>query len=156
MPPEIFNKDFISVLDSWLFENDQKFAKQIASKKSKIPPIFKTYSKKLYRGMIVDEGFIEKASTGMSFDKFSSWSKSEKVAMTFSKDPKYRTQLKTGIPMLVSKVIPQSNIILDIHSFCLFTGGVGFDELSFDSALKEEEVLIDIGVKITTKDIRIL
>ena len=58
--------------------------------------------------------------------------------------------------ILITKKIPPSKIILNIHNLVMFTGGIGLDDLSVDSAFKKQEILVDKGTKITEKDITVL
>ena len=161
MPNYIIGKpEFVKNLDDWLFKNDQKNAAWIASNKSGIPPMFQQYTKPLYRGMKVNSEFMELAKNGkLTFKSFTSWSKSEKIAKGFVNDPKYSIAgSDSNIKILIKKTVPSSAMILDIHSFVMFMGVdqlemLGLDALSADSAVKEEEILINKGVKISIKDI---
>ena len=158
----IGHPDFVKNLDDWLFKNDQKNAAWIASKVTQIPPPFKTYSGFLYRGMSVDKDFQDKISApggSITFSNFSSWSKSEKIARSFVDDPKYVVGDKGSkkIFILLKRKFTPAQIVLDIHGFVLFMGTsqlemLGVDEMSLDSAMNEEEVLIKKGLKITKKD----
>lgn len=159
----IGNEDFIKNLDGWLFKNEQKHANWIAGKKSGIPAMFTKYDGVLYRGMTVDETFFKAVKEGkMVFKAHSSWSKSEKRAKGFVDDPAFIVGNKSnGLKILIKKKIPASSIILDIHSLCMFMGEdqmtmLGLDEMSYDSASKEEEVLVSKGIKIVESDISLL
>lgn len=155
--------EFIKNLDDWLFKNDQKNAAWINTNKAKIPPTFQQYTKPLYRGMKVNSEFMELVKDNkLTFKNFTSWSKSEKVAKGFVNDPKYSIAgSDSNIKILIKKTIPNSKMILDIHSLVMFMGVdqlemLGLDALSGDSAMKEEEILIDKGIKISIKDVSFL
>lgn len=149
---------FITALDDWLFKNEKKYAESIKKLSGPIPPLFKQYNKPLYRGMIVDEEFLNSVNAEkMIFKDITSWTKDEKIAIGFIKDKKFITSKKSnGIKLLLTKTIPSSKIIFDIHNFVMFTAGEGLDELSVDSAYKEEEVLVDKGIKILPKEVKIV
>ena len=157
---EEFNKN----LDGWLSHNDQKNSDFLNKNKNKIPPTFRQYSGKLYRGMAVNADFIiQLEKGGVTFKTNSSWSKSDKVAKGFVNDPSFRIGKKTDteIKILITKKINPSLQILDIDAFVMFMGipqleMQGIDELALDSALKEKEVLISSGIKITSRDIKFL
>lgn len=155
--------EFVKHLDSWLFKNDQKDAAYFFMNKAHIPHPFKSYSKKLYRGMTVDKKFIDelKKKGYIDFKNHSSWSKDSKLAVKFATDSKYKIGVGTGTKILISKEIEQAKIIFDIDAYCQFFGeheltSMGLDELSYDSAVKEQEVLIAKGIRITEKDISMI
>ena len=151
------DSELLKALDDWLFKNEKKYAEAIKKKKAIIPDHFKKYTKELYRGMVVDADFLKLVSERkMTFKDITSWSKSEKMALAFIKDKRYKISVKSGVNILITKKIPPSKIILDIHNLVMFTGGIGLDELSVDSAFKEQEILVDKGIKITEKDITVL
>ena len=146
---------FVKTLDAWLANNDQKAAQALSLYKSRVPPMFSRYSGSLYRGMIVDQKFMTDAESGKLATptaKFSSWSKDKTIATKFAKDSKYKTSSKSGIPILVTLKNPLNSVVMDINGICLFAGydmlQLGLDDLSLDSAIKEQEVLLS-GVKIT-------
>lgn len=152
---------FKTNLDSWLFRNDQANAEFLAKNKSQIPQIFKNYSKTLYRGMTVDDEFLDKLKSGITLTNHTSWSKNVKLATAFVNDPKYKVGNKTGTRILIQKVIPLSYQILDIDAFFNFMGKpqllmLGYDEMSINSAMKEQEVLIQKGMKIRLNDIKVI
>lgn len=118
--------------------------------------MFTTVKTKLYRGMIVDSDFMDKASKGqgITLKGFSSWTKSKDVAMAFLRDPKYKTTSKSGTKVLIEITNPQqTSVVLDINSLLLYTGfelisSGNLDPLSMDSAIKEEEVIMkDVVVR---------
>lgn len=118
--------------------------------------MFTTVKTKLYRGMIVDSDFMDKASKGqgITLKGFSSWSKSKDVAMAFLRDPKYKTTSKSDTKVLIEITNPQqTSVVLDINSLLLYTGfelisSGNLDPLSMDSAIKEEEVIMkDVVVR---------
>ena len=154
-----FNKN----LDDWLFKNEKKYAQYFAKNKAKIPPMFRSTTSTLYRGMVVDMDFMQALhDTGkFVFKEQTSWTKERKVAVDFVKSSKYKTTNKQGLAIIISKKIPASQQILDINAYVLFMGVAplamqGIDEMSLDSAVKEQEVLIDKGVGIVSKDVEIL
>lgn len=151
------DSEFIKVLDDWLFKNEKKFAESLKKQIGKVPQHFRQYTKPLYRGMIVEPDFLNAVAAGkLTFKDITSWTKSEKIALGFINDTKFKTTNKAGIKVMLTKKIPANKIILDIHNIVLFTGGIGLDELSIDSAFAEEEVLVDKGIKITKKDIMVV
>ena len=153
----INTKEFAEDLDGWLFKNQQSYAAKINSNKTKIPTQMRTCTTPLYRGMTVDSDFLEKAKSGIKFTNFTSWSLSPKIAESFVKDPKYKVGTKIGVKILITKKIPPSQIVLHVYNVCLFNDyvltGNGLDESSLDSAMKEQEVLINKGVVIKLSDI---
>jgi len=154
--------EFIKNLDGWLFENEQKYAKYIAKNKSKLPPMFTAFSGMLYRGMVVDTDFLDGIRKGgITFRTLTSWSKDPKIGAKFVNDPKYKIATKQGgMSVLISKKIT-TKVVFDIHGFILFMGNpqlemLGMDELSIDSGMQEQEVLINTGVKILQKDLSVI
>jgi hypothetical protein len=150
-------------LNSWLFKSDQASSDYLYRNKSSIPSIFKTYGSKLYRGMLVDQNFIDKINTtGIIFNTHTSWSKDISVAKKFIKDPKFSiASKKDGIAILLEKTFTTSQQILDIDAFISFMGVdrleiMGYDETNLDSASKEKEVLIAKGILLKKKDMKIL
>lgn len=154
--------DFIKNLDKWLSDNKQQYADYIARNKAGIPRMFTQYSDILYRGMTVDDNFINQlVDKGIKFNAHTSWSKDEKVAYKFFNDPAYKVNNKSGIKILIKKKPTPANIVLDIHNFCMFMGEsqlnmLGLDDLSYDSAIKEQEVLVKKGINITKKDVKVV
>lgn len=154
--------EFIKNLDGWVGKNEQRFADYIVRNRAGIPPMFQTVSGVLYRGMIVDGEFLNKVNSGgLALNSHSSWTKDAKVAKQFINDPKYRIAAKNGTAILIKKKIAPTQIVIDIHNFIMFMGDsqlemLGMDEMSIDSALKEQEVLVKKGVKIVTKDMTAL
>lgn len=154
--------DFRNKLDSWLFKSDQPSANFLYINKARIPPLFQSYKYKLYRGMLVDQTFIDKVNNGgVTFTTHTSWSKDPNIAIKFAKDPKYSIASKNGILVLLEKKITSNRQILDIDAFVSFMGAnqltmSGYDETNIDSALKEKEVLISKGIKITKNDLKLL
>lgn len=153
--------EFIKNVDDWLFKNEQRNADYIASRSSGIPAIFKQYSKALYRGMLVDQTFLEQLDKGgVTFRTHSSWSKSQDLAKKFASDDKYQLGTSKGsIRILVTKTISPSNILFDIHGYVSFMGQdqlimLGMDDMSVDSALNEQEVLIKKGIKVTKSQVK--
>ena len=154
------DRDFIKSLDKWLGLNNQDAAKNL--ERAKIPPMFKNYAKPLYRGMVVDQSFLDNDKTGkLKFTNYSSWSKDKNLALKFVNDPKYKFTSTGTIKILVTKSFTAQSIVLDIDGLALFLGEdgmirLGIDDLSADSALKEHEVLITKGIQIKTTDIKVL
>ena len=74
---------------------------------------------------------------------------------------KFKTATIQGTPIIIKKKIAPTQIVIDVHGFCLFMGEdqlvmLGLDDMSFDSAVKEQEVLVRKGVKVIAKDITVL
>lgn len=146
---------FWKALSKWLEHSDQNAASHIRGQRSTIPYPFRSYSKTLYRGTIISEEELEK---GFTIKTFTSWSKDQKMAKNFITDSKFSITKNTGTKVLLSKVFT-SHVLLDIHSLALFYGTkqlleFGVDDLAIDSALKEQEVLLDKNIKISQKDIK--
>lgn len=159
----IGTEKFIQSLDSWIFKNNQVDAEYLYRNKSKIPTMFQSYSKKLYRGMTVDDETLDRIyKNSFSFDKHTSWSKDQNIARKFVDDPKYAIGSSKGKQkLIVEKVFTSSQQILDIDTFILFMGHaqlemMGFDEMSLDSAMKEKEVLISKGAKLLRTDFKLI
>lgn len=137
------DKQFIKHLDTWLDISDQKSAKWLDSYRGKIPPMFLSYSSKLYRGFILD-----RIPTGkIDIKDYTSWSKDKNTAIKFLNDPAFRVSRKQGVTVLASKSITSTKIVLNIHDLAMFLGtsgmiDLGIDDMSADSALKEKEVLV--------------
>lgn len=157
---ENFNKN----LNAWLEFNDQKASDFLFKNRNKIPPIFRSFSGKLYRGMsIPDYLYDEIMSKGLTFNSHTSWAKDMKVAKGFVNDPKYSIAKKgeNVVKILITKTISSNNQILDIDGFVNFMGVPqlemqGYDELALDSASNEREVLIQKGIKITKTNVKII
>lgn len=153
--------EFMKHLDSWLFKSDQPSAEFLHRNKSRVPPMFHSYSQKLYRGMVVDLEVLDLINTkGLTFKNHSSWSKDIRIAKKFATDPQYMmgSSKKDGSVIILEKTIPASSQILDIDAFVMFMGApqlmmMGYDETNLDSAMKEKEVLISKGIKVTKKDV---
>lgn len=149
-------------LEGWLFKNNQKNADFLLSNRSDIPQMFRNYSRKLYRGMKVDEEFLEKLKNGKhTFDKHTSWSKDEKVARKFVDDPAYSLGGKGNHKIIFTKTFQPREQIFDIDAFVLFMGKdqleiLGYDETNLDSAIKEKEVLISKGISVSRTDYKFL
>lgn len=154
--------EFIKNLDGWVDKNDQKFAEYLSRNKNGIPPMFTNYTHTLYRGMIVNEDFLNSLlKGGAKFAAHTSWSKDMKMAKRFMNDPKYKTTKNVGTPVLIKKKIPQTSIIFDIHSFIMFMGEsqlsmLGMDDLAIDSALNEQEILVKKGITIKQNEVEVL
>ncbi len=149
-------------LEGWLFKNDQKNADFLASNKNDIPQMFRSYPRKLYRGMKVTEEFLEKLKNGRYiFDKHTSWSKEEKVAKKFVDDPAYSLGGKGEHKIILIKTFQSRDQIFDIDSFVLFMGKdqlevLGYDDTNLDSAIKEKEVIISKGISVTRTDYKFI
>lgn len=158
----IQSPEFIRHLDGWLGLNKQTHADWLASNRPKIPPMFLKFDQPLYRGMQVDNDFMKKLEKGISLHQHASFSKDQKVGNAFIKDDRFRMRnAKNLTSILIKKKVPTASIILDIHAYCLFLGEgalsvAGMDEMSYDSAVKESEVLVRKGLKITMKDVTII
>lgn len=155
--------EFIQNLDNWLFRADQKNADFLFRHREKIPSIFRSYTKPLYRAAKVNVEFfdrIEKTSY-TELPRYTSWSKDRAAAIRFVDDPAFMNSSKEGTKILLTKNIAQIQQVIDIESFVLFMGVeqlvvLGFDETSLDSAIKEKEVLIAPKLKIQKKDVSFL
>ena len=145
-------------LEAWVLKSDERNAEYLNSLKTYIPQIFRNYTKKLYRGMKVDESFLDKIrSDRYMFDKHTSWSKDENIAKKFVADPAYSLNSKGSHKILVTKTFQSRDIIFDIDAFVLFMGKkqlemFGYDEINLDSMTKEKEVLISKGISISRTD----
>jgi adenylate kinase family enzyme len=160
----VYDKTFIKHLDEWLLKSDQKNAEYLFQNMSKVPSIFRSYSKFLYRGMTIDQDRYDlMIDKGYITTSHRSWSKNESVAKKFADDPLIIRGKSTAkkLKIMIKKKINKKYQILDIHSLCNFIGEdqmieLGLDEMNFDSAFKEEEVLIAKGIKITKKDFKLI
>ena len=152
----IVSKEFVETLDDWLFKNEKKYANVLKKNKNEIPQMFRTVNNVLYRGMVVSrEDAILFREKGIDFKEVTSWTHNRNVAEAFVKDSKYKTTNKGGIGVIISMKIPSNKVILDIFNYVLFSGGTGLDDLSKDSAFKEQEVLVD-SIKVPNKSIEFI
>lgn len=152
-------------LDDWLFKNDQANANFLFINRNKIPQVFRSYRQKLYRGMYMDDDMLEKLNDSgfLTLNKHTSWSKDENIATKFITDDKFslgRSNIDKK-KVIINKIIPTSSQILDIDSFVLFMGAqqmimLGYDEMNIDSAIKEKEVLISKGIRVSKSEIKIV
>lgn len=154
----ITTTEFISNLDGWLFDNSEKYGDFIFKNLSQVPPMFKSYSGILYRGMILDQETLENFNKGIKFDRHSSWSKNKNVSIKFMNDPKFKTGSKNGIPVLLQKKVTKSIPQFDIHQLTVMFSTdqlvmMGMDDLNAESAEKEYEVILKAGLKISPKEI---
>lgn len=160
----IGTEDFNKNLNRWLDLNDQKAADFLHKNKNKIPPTFRSYTSKLYRGMTIPATLLQEISTkGITFKTHTSWSKDEKIARKFIDDPQYSLvkAKESSVKIVIVKTISSPSQIIDIDGFVMFMGipqleMQGFDELALDSANKEKEILISSGVRINKSDIKVL
>lgn len=149
---------WIKNLSLWLEHSDQAAATYLKNNSSKIPPMFRIYNKQLYRGMSVDEKWLKAAELNQAvINRFTSWSKSETIAIGFLSDPSLKISDRKGHKILIKKTISSNDVIIDIHSLALFLGikdfvSQGLDSLAADSALKEQEVLVNKGIRIKKND----
>ena len=156
MSDQVFtDKRFIRALDCWLAKSDQSCGTTLYQFRTRIPSMFTRVSNvTLYRGMVVPQDFIDKASTssGLILTGFTSWSKDKAIAEKFTTDKSLKTTNNTGIRILLTLRSSMQFNPIDLESICLFAGfdmiGNGLDDLSYDSALKEKEVLLK-DVKVT-------
>lgn len=153
---------FRSALDSWLLKSDQRSAQYLEQNKSGIPDYFRRYNQTLFRGMVVDEKFLDSLTKGTArLDGISSWSKDQKIAEAFLEEGKFKFTKNQGTKVLLKKKFLPQNQILDIESFVLYMGVqqlifLGYDEVNLDSAIKEKEVLITKGVRIGKTEFSII
>jgi hypothetical protein len=160
----IGTEKFRDYLEDWLFKNDQRAADFLYLNKASIPSQFRNYTRKLYRGMTVGNEFIENVSRGRyTFDKHTSWTKDINLAKKFANDPAFmiNTVGDQKYQIVMSKVVSQKDMIIDIDGFVAFMGVkqlevLGYDEMNIDSALKEKEVLVAKGVVVTRADYNII
>lgn len=161
----IGTEKFKTNLEQWLFKNDQRAADYLFQNRAGIPGAFRIYPKKLYRGMTVGDDFIEKAYNGRyTFDRHTSWTKDIAVAQKFIGDPAYALgSLASSAKhkIIITKVVPQRDVIIDIDGFVMFMGAkqlemLGYDPSNVDSALKEKEVLVGRGITVTRSEYNIV
>ena len=150
---------FVKNLDTWLFKNDKRAATYLDLHRQHIPLHFRKYDKPLYRGMAVDKKFLEelKKKGFVKFETQSSWSKDENMAKKFVNDPKYRLG-HGGTRILIKRQFKSAELILDIEAFCQFFDKkelmeAGLDELSYDSAMKEREVLVERKIEVKSESV---
>lgn len=157
----ILQKDFLKNVENYIFKNDKKYAKALASKKSSIPANFRK-QQYLYRGMILDDSIIEsiKGGTPLKLGEITSWTTDQRVAERFVKDASKIVRNKSnGRGVIFKKNISSAKIILDIQNYLLFMDISGIlDEMDFDDSTKEMgleefEVLVDGGISLSKVDI---
>lgn len=150
---------FTKRLDAWLFTSKQEDADFLHKNKNKIPDMFRSYTRPLYRGMFVNEDFINKIQkVPVVLDNHTSWSKDKAIALKFIRDSKFQIQNRGTFPILITLNISRQSQIIDIDSFVLFMGTqqlelLGYDETNLDSAKKEKEVLASKGLRIKKENI---
>lgn len=156
---EVYNKDLVKAVEDYVFKNNPKYANKIAKFKNGIPPMFRS-SKKLYRGMILDDKSFSILENGKFVLKdISSWTSNKKIAESFVNDPKKIVGNKKGIKVILVKDFNESEIILDIQSYITFLYSsssldeFGFDDLTREMAIDEQETLVDKKVKLNKKNI---
>lgn len=154
----INQRDFSKLVEDWVFKNEPRYALEIAKHIKDIPAVFKR-SAMLYRGMILDNDLIESIKKGypLTTRAPSSWSSDLNEARRFITDPKTmvarRDPTKTGV--IFRKKLSENQIILNIDAFALLFGKdeLGFDELTYQMAVKERETLAKAGLKLSRNDI---
>ncbi len=140
--------EFVRNLDKFLFNSSTVSSAYLNSNKTKIPALFKSYTKTLCRGQFLSEKeYIQLLDGKFKLERVTSWTKDRKIAEKFLKDPQYIYQSRGKEKIILLKEFQITDIILDIDAYVSFYGEkrlveLGFDELNIDSALKEQEVLI--------------
>lgn len=155
---EGINPNIIKFLEKHIDVGGRKWSSEVAKLSQQIPVQFKEVSGYLYRGMVLDQIALDKLkTTGLVLEQFSSWTTSPEIAKRFSVDPKLMMKNKTGTPVVFKKKIPKSYVIVNIQSFVLFLDNMGmindFDPIVMDSAIKEQEILIEAGIRLFEKDV---
>lgn len=148
---------FIETFGDWILKKAQTSANWLAKNKNGIPPKFREYADFLYIGMTISpEVLIDIQDNGMTFSTYTTWSKDLKVA---KKSAMTRTGVNANaIRVVVKKKVPPKNQIIDIQGFVEFMGTqqlmtLGMDKRTSDLAINGAEVLCDVGLKITAKDL---
>lgn len=154
----IGSESFMPHLEGWLHKAEQRNAEYLTVNRAGIPLVFRNYTRKLYRCMIVDDEFIERIKSGkVVLDKHTSWTKDERIAQKSTDDSLYTFGNNNRHKILVSKIFPQRDQIFDIDAFISFMGikqlGVlGYDSKLLDIASKEKSVIISKGISISRTD----
>lgn len=142
------SSEFIKNLDSYLFNPNALASSYLKTNKNRIPLVFRSCNKTLYRGMFLSDEDRKLLDNGkFRFDRVTSWTKESSIAEAFLKDVKFKIQNKKSTPVVLKKNFQVNDIIIDIDAYVQFYGEkklleMGFDDLNIDSAMKEKEVLI--------------
>ncbi len=140
--------EFVRNLDKFLFNASTVSSAYLNSNKTKIPALFRSYTRTLYRGhFFTDKEFVQLSEGKFKFGRVTSWTKEKSIAEKFLKDPQFIYQSRGKEKVILLKSFQITDIIIDIDSYVQFYGEkrlieLGFDELNIDSAIKEQEVLI--------------
>lgn len=158
------DRSFIKSVENFIFKNDQKYAEEIAAKKSQIPVMFKT-KMELYRGMILDKDLVEAIQNGYSgftLKNITSWTSNIKMAERFINDPSKRLKYNVEdnkIGVIFKKKFVETQIILNIQNFVMFMDfsnklkEFNFDVSTKEMAFEEAEVLVDKNIKLSRANI---
>jgi hypothetical protein len=112
--------------------------------------------------MIVSKDFLDSLKDNkMSFDSITSWTFDQNIAEKFTNDIRYKVGNAEGVRILIKKKIPSGKIIMNIYGYSLFFDksqllSMGYDDLVIESMMKEQEVLVSGGIKISEKEIKVL
>jgi hypothetical protein len=155
------DKQFIKLIEDFVFRNDHTLIDKIVKYKNKIPKDFKIYNKPLFRGMSLSSNDISNIETGKPFklNNVSSWSHSEKIATAFVKDTKKSISNKNLNGIIFKKVFTPKYIILNIQLLFMFidnmfmTDLLDIDESTLKMGLEEGEILIEKGITLNKNNI---
>ena len=142
------SSEFIKNLDSYLFNPNASASSYLKTNKSRIPLVFRSCNKTLYRGVFLSDEERKLLDVGkFRFDRVTSWTKDLSIAESFLRDAKYKIQNKKNVHVVLKKNFQVNDIIIDIDAYVQFYGEkklleMGFDDLNIDSAMKEKEVLV--------------
>ena len=149
------NSEFISKISDWINFNKQDHAKTLSLAQSPIIKQFRVYQKPLFRGCFISpEAIISLQKTKkIKLNKFTSWTKDEKIAKKFISDKKYmfkptnNDHKRDSIPVIFKKTFNTSEIVVDIESIINFVGEdrldlFGLSIIDYEVAIDEQEVLV--------------
>lgn len=142
------SKEFVRNLDKFLYEASIISSAYLSSNRTRVPLMFRNYTKTLYRGMFLSESeYVDIQAGKFKIGRVSSWTKDKSIAEKFIKDPRFIFQNRTKEKVILMKKFSPNDIILDIDAYVSFYGEnklmeLGLDELNIDSAFKEQEVLV--------------
>lgn len=153
-----FNDEkLLDAMHHWVMNGNQASAKYLES--VNFPSHFTSYKGTLYRGTRLNErefGSL-KENGYLVLNNFTSWSKDKEIAKDFIKGKMNISKL-TGTPVLFKKKM-SDNIVLDIHSLLLFHHSDAkriLDPLVLETAMEDNEVLIESGITILEGEVEFI
>lgn len=157
------DKNFFKALENFIFTNEKKYAAALSKFKPHIPPMFRSSSTPVFRGMVLPKSLVFDIEQGEKFvlSDYSSWTDSEKMAIKFVNDPSKTVakDRKDAVGVIFKKLMNSSQVILRVQGILMFldsTGKLdefGFDELNKQMGIEEAEILCDKKIVLVKKDI---